>query len=285
MSSDFQTTTHGKWILAGEHAVIRGHAALILPIHDKTLTLHYQKSVAHEYKISTDFIEQPQDNFTRFFSNVIQHGMRLIGTASPAFYGQFHIKCSIPIGVGLGASAALCVAIARLFAAEAAISTEEINPFAHKLEHLFHGQSSGLDIAGASANTPIYFKQGVSDPIKQTWNPTWRLSSCGAVGTTSQCIEKVQLLWQQDPHTAAKIDEQMISSVALAKQTLEEEAAPQSKHILAKAMNKAALCFQQWGLIPTVMEDHITQLRNQGALAVKPTGSGGGGYVVSLWDE
>ena len=39
MSSDFQTTTYGKWILAGEHAVIRGHGALVFPVHNKKLTL------------------------------------------------------------------------------------------------------------------------------------------------------------------------------------------------------------------------------------------------------
>lgn len=35
MFYEFQTTTYGKWILAGEHAVLRGHSALVFPIKEK----------------------------------------------------------------------------------------------------------------------------------------------------------------------------------------------------------------------------------------------------------
>lgn len=45
MSYDFQTTTHGKWILAGEHTVLRGHGALVFPILGKKLTLSYKKQL------------------------------------------------------------------------------------------------------------------------------------------------------------------------------------------------------------------------------------------------
>lgn len=41
MFYDFATTTYGKWILVGEHAVVRGHAALVFPIKGKKLTLSY----------------------------------------------------------------------------------------------------------------------------------------------------------------------------------------------------------------------------------------------------
>ncbi|MFI4919641.1 MAG: mevalonate kinase, partial [Legionellales bacterium] len=42
MFCDFETTTFGKWILAGEHAVVRGHEALVFPIKEKQLHLQYR---------------------------------------------------------------------------------------------------------------------------------------------------------------------------------------------------------------------------------------------------
>ena len=54
---------------------------------------------------------------------------------------------------------------------------------------------------------------------------------------------------------------------------------------LAKSMGLAAECFEQWGLSDGAPGEHIQWLKEHGALAVKPTGSGGGGYVLSLWKE
>ena len=42
-------------------------------------------------------------------------------------------------------------------------------------------------------------------------------------------------------------------------------------------------CFEQWGLIDSSVQAEMDRLSAQGALAVKPTGSGGGGYLLSLW--
>jgi mevalonate kinase len=38
-------------------------------------------------------------------------------------------------------------------------------------------------------------------------------------------------------------------------------------------------------LIKGTLEQHIQTLVEKGAVAVKPTGAGSGGYVVSLWDR
>jgi mevalonate kinase len=76
----------------------------------------------------------------------------------------------------------------------------------------------------------------------------------------------------------------MVHCVNLAKQALAEDA-PDSLFRLAEAINTAADCFFQWGLISESLQHHMQTLFDAGALAVKPTGSGGGGFVVSLWEN
>ena len=38
-------------------------------------------------------------------------------------------------------------------------------------------------------------------------------------------------------------------------------------------------------LVPSAVQNHMQQLKKAGALACKLTGSGSGGYVLSLWNE
>ena len=280
MSYDFETTTHGKWILTGEHAVLRGHGALVFPLADKTLTLRYKKSTKPLH-INHDgpYGEGCSDPIWQ----LIDTGLNALNITSSDLMGELSITNHIPVGAGMGASAALCVAMTRWFQA---IFHSNINifEFARMLEDCFHGQSSGLDIAGAAAPVEgVYFKSGVTTPITSTWKPLWYLSYSGEPGITSECIKHVQALWQHDKPRAEALDTRMADSVYQARDAL-MNTTPEATQLLAEAITQAASCFEAWGLINTALDTHMTSLREAGALAVKPTGSGGGGYVLSLWE-
>ncbi|WP_133127722.1 mevalonate kinase family protein [Legionella nagasakiensis] len=281
MSSDFQTTTTGKWILAGEHSAIRGHAALVFPIPEKKLTLSYHQSTS---ELNADYEGESGADMHLLFWSVLEQGMQILGKSLNSLSGHFHLSSNIPIGVGMGASAALCVAVARWFSAQNMLAHWDTHHFAKELENMFHGQSSGLDIAGVASSTGIYFRQGNYSTIEQRWKPLWYLSSCGQIGITSHCINQVKNLWEKNPIHAEQIDREMSESVYLARKALE---CPQSESqdTLADAINLAANCFQQWGLVSESLKHHMENMREAGAIAVKPTGSGGGGYVISLWNS
>src|SRR4051794_5359875 len=127
MSCDFQTTTHGKWILAGEHSVLRGHPALVFPIKDKKLQLNFSKS-GSELSANCEGLSGP--DMQLLFWIVLEQAQQLLGYSVKNLSGHFHLYSDIPVGVGMGASAALCVAIARWFAEQKLLSADSVYSFA-----------------------------------------------------------------------------------------------------------------------------------------------------------
>lgn len=275
MSYDFSTTTHAKWILAGEHSVLRGHPALVFPLLSCQLQLHYRQS--ETLKVTTVNEQERLDDAN--LHEILIKAAAQLNKSPQKLHGHFIFDNAIPIGAGLGASAALCVSIAHWLVWKQWLDSRHLLDFAQKLEDCFHGKSSGLDIIGASSNTGMLFKQGKTSALIQTWQPNWYLSYSGKPGITAEGVTNVQHLWQTQPKKAQDIDQQMNQAVKKAIKALHSRSLVK----LQTAIELACDCFIQWDLITPTMHTHIKQLYQAGALAVKPTGSGNGGYVLSLW--
>jgi mevalonate kinase len=91
-------------------------------------------------------------------------------------------------------------------------------------------------------------------------------------------------MWEVNANEARNVDEAMQRAVDKAKASLELSCVNPLES-LRQAITESAACFKAWGLVSENLSQHMHLLLTQGALAVKPTGSGGGGYVVSLWDK
>lgn len=278
----FQTTVHGKWILAGEHAVLRGHPAIIFPVKEKFLIFNYWTS---DEEVRAEFCGDYGDEMQFLFWSVIERAIEILNIQHGRLTGHFLLENNIPIGGGMGASAALCVAVGRWFVDRKLVPMENLHEFARQLENLFHNESSGADIAVAIAGEGIYFsRSGGLHAIKTHWSPRWYLSFSEKFSTTARCVKKVKELWLQNPKLAQSIDSDMEESVLMAEKAL-QSTIEEGLEKLAKAIDIANQCFKRWGLIENNSERHINKLINAGALAAKPTGSGDGGFVLSLWNK
>lgn len=278
----FRTVTYGKWILAGEHAVLRGCPALAFPLTARALTLEY--APAAEFDVA--FAGPHGEELKLLFFGVLENAFERLGRNAPPT-GHFRLDNALPVGAGLGASAALCGAVARWCHGQDFIAEADVYEFARKLEDLFHGESSGVDVAVSLGARGVRFtRQHGFTTLEPRWWPELYLSYSGQRGMTSDCVDKVKRLFTREPARAARLDQQMRDAVQLAERALcEAPAAAAGAPILIEALRLARGCFEDWGLCQGEVARHLGRLELAGAAIAKPTGSGGGGYVLSLWSR
>lgn len=272
-------STHAKCILAGEHAVLRGSPAIIFPVRSKSLGLSYEPKDKGLHVI-TD-----AKRLETVFQDTLQTSAKLLNLPFGKITGKFFLENSIPIGSGMGFSSALCVTIGKWLVWKNYLKQEQLFNFAKSLEDNFHGKSSGVDIAGVLTNYGIMYSQ--KNPIKKlavNWQPLLFISSSQVTCSTKECVQQVEDLWKKDKSLAQAIDNDMQKSVNLMAQALAANAASGLPK-LVQAIQTASDCFRRWNLIPEKLQHPMDFLLKQGAIAVKPTGSGAGGYVLSLWEH
>ncbi len=276
--TSFETSVPGKWILAGEHAVLRGSPALVFPLKSRRLQLSFQPQTGQDLKLELEGEHGPEMHL--LFWSVLEKACEKCQISRESLQGTLKLSSQIPIGAGLGASAALCVAIGQWFQGMGLIQASEVYEFSRQLENLFHGESSGVDIAVALSKEGIRFtRSGERSELSLQWKPRWYVSYSGKRGVTLECVNKVKALIAREPELGTKIDQDMKESVQIAERALslpESEGLP----MLKQSMDLAKSCFDRWGL---TVDSHVEKLIESGAYAVKPTGSGDGGYVLSLW--
>lgn len=279
----FQTQTCGKWILCGEHAVLRGHRAILFPVQSKAFSFSFYQ---HNNELRAEFSGTYGEEMQFLFWSAWERALALLDIHHADIPGQLILNNNVPIGTGMGGSAALSVAISRFLKFLGYIEESELTEFSRQIENLFHNESSGADIAVTYYEKGIIFSrlQGLIQTLEPLWQPNWYLSYSGGVSSTSRCVQKVKQLFETNPSRAHALDEQMGQSVGLALNALlmpQEEGLP----LLAEAIQQAAVTFQAWELTEGSMRQHLDLLNQHGAIAAKPTGSGGGGYVISLWEN
>ncbi|MDF1759479.1 MAG: mevalonate kinase [Coxiellaceae bacterium] len=281
-SYDFQTTVHAKCILTGEHAVLRGTPALVFPVSAKYFRLSYQKT--DDQKLHADHGSSYGENTMLLFWPVLEKALNMLGHSMSDITGKFVLENTIPIAAGLGFSATICVAVSRWLVWMGYLEETKVFSFARSLEDLFHGKSSGIDVIGVMKDEPTHYRIG-DEPelVEVNWQPQLYLSYCNSSSITVKGVTNTEKLWKSNPDLAQRLHDLMSESVHLAQSSL-SKLAHDGYNLMKKAITIAHDCFRDWGLIEGELDEHIAQLKKCGAVAAKPTGSGGGGgYVLSLW--
>ncbi|MDR2723825.1 MAG: hypothetical protein LBB25_01290 [Holosporaceae bacterium] len=266
-------SSHAKWILSGEHAVVRGGKAIAFPLRC------YANSIAFEKGDNISITANSEYSPKTIFS-LVEKACEFLDVPLKEISGYISLKSSIPMKVGLGSSAAICVNIANLFGYYG--FCEDILKLARYLEDKFHQKSSGLDVAVVLSDKPIIFSENkIIEFLKPSFWPPMILTYSGKKSVTSDCVNIIKETFRKNEKLALELDDQMNLSSNLCEDALKNS----NFHKLRDGIRLGNEVFQRWGLCDSFLFFHMKKLLAAGAVAVKPIGSGLGGYILSLWED
>ena len=276
----FKKRIYGKWILCGEHSVLRGHPALAFPLKAYYMEVEYKpSSLPFKVEVKGSLKKDLELGLKKF----LDFSFQKIGKKE--LKGELIFTNEIPFGAGLGASAVLCLGISWFFCYKKWITEEKVRDFAHQLEDFFHVKSSGIDVAVCFEEKPLLYQNGkIQKIISPSFSPFFFLSDSGIRTSTSKNIHQVEKEFEKDLKSNQERDLLMSQSVQLSLEALESKDSKSRIEKLSLAFALAESCFNSWNLISPEFENYTRGIKKMGALGVKPTGSGGG-FALSFWKD
>ena len=274
-------TSAGKLILLGEHAVVYGSAALAVPLPEAVVARCCEQGDGHSlyipnWNIAAGSLEEAPEAAAAIVKEIVRQLARDHGGL------RFDVDAHIPAGMGLGASAALAVAIARSVSDLLSLGLDDaaINAVAFDCEKISHGDPSGVDNTVAAFSRPILYRRG-DDASKATLAadaPPILVCHGEDRGETRALVSAVRQRYDDNTPAFEAIFAQIDDLAVAAAKDLEGGDFPS----LGAKMNVCQGLLNAIGVSTPDIENMVSIARNAGAIGAKLTGAGGGGSIVAL---
>jgi mevalonate kinase len=263
----------GKLILLGEHFVVHGAPAIALPLPG----LGTEVSVLSDPALAAACLDPPADELA---DSLLAAALAELGLGDGRGL-RVKVSSTLPIGYGVGSSASFAVALlgALSRAAGAPLPPAQLGEKAHALEHLSHGQPSGIDDTVVTFERPIWFRRGEPPvPLTLTAPPRLLLAGSGRPGCTRDAVASVARLRASSPGAFDALHRCAVELVNRGRAALEAG----DSLALGGCLDETHGLLQRLGVSSSELDRLVAIARGAGALGAKLTGSGLGGFVVAL---
>lgn len=271
---------HSKLILVGEHAVVYGKPAIAIPFPLKVRSI-IKKSYGL-IMVESAIYSGPVDTIPMKMKGISECIKETLHYLNKPFEGlRIEIHSSIPLGRGLGSSAAVAASIVRsLFSFYGQkLSQRELFSLVQIAETFAHGKPSGIDMAAVSSEGPIWFEKGKEPVSLKVVGPLYMVvADTGRIGNTHTAVENVRMKYLLEPEKVKKSLDKIEKITVEAKDALLKG----DMYLLGKLLNGNQQELMTLGVSDDGLNALIETARNTGALGAKLTGGGLGGCMIAL---
>ena len=296
----------GKLILSGEHAVLYGNPALAMAMNryvTATVTretlpqiLFDLSDIAHRSHLSFSALHHLKDRIKHKYHSFMRgdFGIRDV-LQKPFELAQFalgvlaeslnlslphgvkiHVQSDIPIGCGLGSSAATILGVMQAVShyLQQPLSQEQLFQLALEAENMQHGRSSGLDLRIAMQGGCLYMHQQHIEKRSIPSLPMYLVNTGKPATTTGQCVEKVM------PHFKSTSLKDEFTAVTQAMDTAIQQASWQD---MQQAIRENHRLLVNIGVVPEKVRRFISQVESiHGAAKVCGAGAVAGAQAGAV---
>ena len=279
MTADRVGAGNGKLLLFGEHAAVYGHPACGL-----TLPLSIRLTIAQLPENDWRLPSMPPAELIlleRFLQETV--GLLPPDCREP---GQIRIESDIPVGMGLGSSAAWCVAFVRAML-EPTLPVDQLWEIAHRAERFFHGTPSGIDTGLALLDGLYSFA-----PDPPALPAARRLAGfplhliVGSVprsGSTRQLVGDLRKRMEAGETVVRRGIDRLGALSAEAVELLSPQEGGENPRELGRIADLAHRLLDELGLSTPEINRLLEVGRKKGACGGKLSGAGGGGAFFLLF--
>ncbi|MCU0653417.1 MAG: mevalonate kinase, partial [Candidatus Pacebacteria bacterium] len=266
-------SANGKTIFLGEHFSVYGTRIIGFGVNKK-ITVEALRSPTMAVEFGKDEKVILAIEAVKRYLNIDNFSARIIAS-------------EIPIGSGLGSSAALMVALVRAISGEFGLGLDDagISAAAYEAEKIFHGAPSGIDNTLAACGGAVIFQKtalgpavaqaGIGAPLHLV------LIDTGIEKETLKMVGIVRKFKDGNEFEFAAINAEAGGLVNAAIENLQRGNTAK----LGRLMDKNQELLARIGVSHPENDRVIELARRQGALGAKLVGAGGGGFCAALMES
>lgn len=298
----------GKAILFGEHAVVYGKPAIAVAI-DKRARVKISKRADSQIHVSINglgvsgYLElennliklrdnQGNTGILNYIMQSIKKVDQVVGYDNKLKDGlEITVDLDIPIGAGLGSSAAVTVAtIAAALtycklehnqdeSSVLELEQDQIASFAHEVELEVQGAASRIDTALSTCGGAIYLSRDADNIVHLplNWDIPLIIGYRGRESNTGKLVESVRIKKEKYPSVVDPIMDSMEQITEKARLALMDR----DEEVLGELMNINQGLLDALGVNTAELSRMVFCARKAGAYGSKITGAGGGGSIIA----